>query len=157
MYDFLDIILSVVIFLSPHDINRIQMWPYAGDSKQTPAGSMNELSLTYQKDGNQWCEDYGDTNKGPCLIVTDGKLVDEHGKILLDIKDNLKVTNGTNYVFKPKDFDNPLKFSVSDGNGEKTIKIYDNTNVVREIRVKMWKANVQEPAQSSDTVTNVKK
>jgi len=143
MYDFLDIILSVVIYLSPHDINRIQICPYAADTKQTPAGRMNELSLTYQKDGNQWCEDFGDTNKGPCIIVTDGKLMDEHGKILLDIKDNLKVTNGTNYVLKPKGFDNPLKFSVREGNGEKTIAIYDSTNVVREIRFKVWNASAK--------------
>ena len=141
MYDFLDIILAVVICLSPHDINRIQMWPNAADPGQTPLGRMNELSLIYQKDGNQWCADFGETNKGPCIIVTDGKLVDEHGKILLNIKDNLKVANETNYVFQPKDFDNPLKFSVSDGNGEKTVAIYDGTNVVREIRFKAWRTS----------------
>jgi len=48
MYDFLDIILSVVVFLSPHDVKAVQIWPYAAD----PNSQKSELSQTWQRDGN---------------------------------------------------------------------------------------------------------
>ena len=34
MYDLLDIFFSVVVYLSPHDVKAIQVWPYAGGLKE---------------------------------------------------------------------------------------------------------------------------
>ena len=131
MYDFLEIILSVVVFLSPHDVIAIQMWPYAADTNSVK----RELTTTYRKGTNGWCV-YGN-----CIVVTDGKLLDEHGKVLLDIKDNLKVANQTNYLLFPKDWNNPLRFSWQEERNERTLSIYDGTNVIRQIRVKLWKTD----------------
>jgi hypothetical protein len=39
MYDFLDIILAVVVFLSPHNVKAIQMWPYAADTNAEIIGT----------------------------------------------------------------------------------------------------------------------
>jgi len=140
MYSFLDIIVSIVIFLAPQDTNRIQIWPYAAD----PSDHKKDLSLTYQKGTNGWCIDIdGDTTMWPCLIVTEGKLVDEHGNVLLDIKHNLKISNRTNYLFKPKDFENPLEFSLREGKNERTIEVKDKGKIYRELRVRMWKSDPQ--------------
>jgi hypothetical protein len=48
MYDFLDIVLSVVVFLSPHDVKAVQIWPHAAD----PNSQKRELSQTWRRDGN---------------------------------------------------------------------------------------------------------
>lgn len=94
MYDFLDIILSVVVFLSPPDIKAIQVWPYAGDMNR----EKRESNMTWRKDGDRWLED-----SGVRLSVVNGKLLDEHGKVLLDVKNHMKVWNGTNYLLTQKD------------------------------------------------------
>ncbi len=137
MYGFLDIVLSIVVFLAPQNVTKIQIWPYAAD----PSERMRELKMTYSKGTNGWCVDYGETNMGPCLIITDGKLMDDHGKVLLNIKDNLKSADGTNYVFKPKEFENPLEFSVRESRDERTIEVREKGKIVRELRVKMGKSN----------------
>lgn len=129
MYDLLDIVLSVVVYLSPHDVKAIQIWPYAADSKK----EMRESSLTWRKDGDQWC------SLGDCMTVTDGKLLDEHGKVLLTIKNHLQVTNGTNYAFTQRGWEKPEKFSMTKEKDERMIVFSDGTNVIRQIRVKLWK------------------
>lgn len=132
MYDFLDIILSVVVFLSPHHVRAIQMWPYASDTNRMK----RELTVTWRREGNRWL---GESSVS--LTIADGRLLDEHGKVLLDIKNHLKVSNGTNYVLTQKDWISPVTFSMVASNDERMISISDGTNIVRQIRVKMWKTD----------------
>ena len=129
MYDFLDLILSILVVLSPPDVKAIQMWPYAADTNS----EKRELTMTYRKDGNRWC------SYGICLTVADGQLRDEQGKVLLAIKNHLKIINGTNYVLTQNDWPAPMKFSMREDKDERTITISDGTNVVRQIRAKLWK------------------
>jgi hypothetical protein len=132
MYDLLDIFLSVVVFLSPHDVKAVQMWPYAADPNSQKRG----LSLTWRKDGNRWiCENW-DT-----ITITNGKMMGENGKVLLTIKNHLKVTNGTNYVLTQKSWDTPQKFSMSENQDERMIVVSNGTNINRQIRVKLWKTD----------------
>jgi hypothetical protein len=121
MYDFFDIILSIVVFLSPHDVKAIQMWPYAGDTNS----ANRELSLTWRKEGNRWVGDNWDN-----ATIVDGKLLDAQGKVLLEIKNSLKTTNRTNYTLTQKDWPSPMKFSMSDDKDERTITV-SGTNVIR--------------------------
>src|SRR6185312_13036828 len=101
MSEFLGIMLAVIFQLTPQDVNRVQVWPDAGNTNQ----QTRELSLTFRRTETGWCPDFGDTNQIRCMKISDGKWLDEQGKTLLEVKDNLKVSNGTNYVFKPKDWE----------------------------------------------------
>lgn len=130
MYDLFDIFLSIVVFLSPHDVKAIQIWPYAAD----PNSEKRELSLTWRKDGNRWVGDNWHSK-----TIADGKLLDEQGKVSLVIKNHLKVTNGTNYVLTQRGWPAPMNFSMSEDKDERTIVVSDGTNAVRQIRFKLWK------------------
>ena len=139
MGDFLTIMLAIIFFVTPRDVERVQIWPYAGDSNQ----SKKEVSLTFRRTTTGWCPDDGDTNQTRCVRISNGKWVDEHGKSLLDIRGNLKVTDRTNYVFKPKDWEGPLEFSVADSKQAKSFEIRSKGKVIREIKVKPLKSNDQ--------------
>lgn len=130
MYDFFDIVLSVVIYLSPHDIKAVQMWPYAGDTNRAKA----ELNLTWRKVGIRWVGDNWDS-----VTIADGKLLDEQGRVLLEIKNHLKVTNGTNYALAQTGWEKPMRFSMREDADERTVVVSDGTNIIRQIRVKLWK------------------
>ena len=136
MGEFLGIMLSIIFFVTPKDVERVQIWPCAGDTNQ----QTKELSLTFRRTDTGWCPDDGDANKTRCVTILDGKWIDEHGKILLEIKDNLKITDGTNYVFKPKDWENPLEFSIGEGKDERTFSIKNKGKTVREFKVKKLKS-----------------
>jgi len=137
MGEFISIMLSIIFFLTPKEVDRVQVWPYATDTNS----NLRALSLTFQRTKDGWCPDFGETNKTECVIIKEGKWVDESGKMLLDIKGNLKVAQKTNYVFKPKDWDNPLEFSLRDGKAERTFEIKEKGKTVREFRVKMSKSS----------------
>jgi len=137
MGEFLGIILSISFFITPKGIDRVQVWPYAVDTNS----HLRELSLTFQKTKDGWCPDFSETNQTACVVITNGRWVDGSGRALLDIKSNLKSTHGTNYVFKPKDWDNPLEFSVRNGKDERTFEITEKGKTIRELRVKMSKSN----------------
>jgi hypothetical protein len=136
MGEFVAIMLALIFFVTPKDVDRVQIWPYADDQKQ----HLKELSLTFRKTGNGWCPDDGDKEPSRCVTIADGKWVDAKGKVLLELKGNLTITQGTNYVFKPKDWENPLKFSVREGTSERSFEIQENGKTVRTFRVKMWKS-----------------
>jgi hypothetical protein len=144
MSPFLDIMVAIVIFLSPPDIKRIEIWPYAAD----PNNRNRELMMPYLKGSGGWCVDFGETNRVRCIHMNAGIMVDEKGKVLLNIKDNLKMSNGTNYVFKPIDFDNPLGFSIVEGKDERTIQIKEKGKIVRELRVRTWKSTSGQPVRA---------
>ena len=126
MYDLLDIFLSVVVYLSPHDVKAIQVWRVRRTQK-----AMRELSLTWRKDGDQWC------SPGDCVTIADGRLLDEHGKVLLTIKNHLQVANGTDYVLTQKGWEKPQRFSMSENKDERMIVVSDGTNIIRQIRVEL--------------------
>jgi hypothetical protein len=87
------------------------------------------------------CRRYQRRDNWHTLTIADGKLADEHGKILLDVKNNLKITNQTNCVLKANDWINPMYFSWREDKDERTMAISDGTNVIRQIRVKLWKTD----------------
>src|SRR5688500_10526930 len=119
MGEFVAIMLSIIFFLTPKEINEVQVRPYATDTD----AHLRELTLNIRKTENGWCFDFVEPNPTRCLVVTNGQWLDRNGKLVMDIKNNLKVTQGTNYIFKPKDWDNPLEFSVGDNNDEKIFQI----------------------------------
>ena len=45
MGEFLGIMLSIIFFVTPKDAERVQIWPYAGDTNQ----QTKELSLTFRR------------------------------------------------------------------------------------------------------------
>lgn len=132
MYDFTDLILAVVVYLSPHSVKAIQMWPYASDANR----EKTELTVTWRKEGNRWLED-----SGASLTIAHGKLLDEQGKVLLDVKNHLKITNGTNYILMQTDWENPVTFSMIASNDDRMISISNGTNIIRQVRVKLWKTD----------------
>jgi len=145
MGDFLGIMFSIMFFLTPKEIDRVQIWPYAADTNS----HTRELSMTFQRTSTGWCPGFGETNSNRCIVLNNGKWMDENGKVLLDIKNNLKVTQATNYVFKAKEWENPLEFSVREGNGQRTFEIKNNGKTIRELKVKMFKSNEGGPANGS--------
>jgi len=142
MGDFLGIMLAIIFSVTPKEVDRVQIWPYAGDTNQ----HAKELSLTFRKTEHGWCPDDGETNQNRCVTISDGKWLDEHGKVLLEIKDNLKISNGTNYVFGVKGWDNPIEFSVVEGKDERTFALKGQGKKGREIKVKSLKSKQVAPA-----------
>lgn len=145
MSGFLGIMLSIIFFVTPEKFDRIQVWPYAASTNS----QTRELSLTFQRTRGGWCPDFGDTNQTTCMMITNGLWMDETGKVLLDIKNNLKVSQGTNYVFQPKGWDNPLEFSVRGNTSEKFFEIKEAGKVVRVFKVRMSKSNQGEAGNIS--------
>jgi hypothetical protein len=137
MGEFLGIMFAIIFFVTPKENDRVQIWPYAADTNSY----WRELNVSLIRTKDGWCPGDGDTNRDRCVVISNGKWVDEHGKVVLEIKNNLKVTNGTNYVFNPKDWENPLQFSVREGQGERTFEIREKGKTIREIKVKMWKSD----------------
>jgi hypothetical protein len=137
MGEFLGIMLSIIFYLTPKEVESVQIWPNATDTNS----KTKELSLIFHRSASGWYPDGISTNMSPGIRITDGKWVDEQGKTLLEIKKNLKVTNGTNYVFKPKDFENPLEFSVAGSKEDRAFSIKSNGKVIRAFRVKVLKSN----------------
>ena len=136
MGDFVAIMLAVIFFVTPKDMDHVQIWPYADDPKKY----LKDLSLTFRKTGSGWCPDDGDKDLSRCVTIADGKWLDEKGKVLLELKGNLTISQGTNYVFKPKDWENPLKFAVREGSSERLFEIKENGKTTRTFKVKMWKS-----------------
>ena len=156
MGEFLGIMLSIIFYLTPKEVESVQIWPYATDTNP----KTKEMSLIFNRTQAGWYPDGISTNSSQCITVSDGKWVDEKGKVLLEIKANLKVTNGTNYVFKPKDFENPLEFSVAGSKEDRAFSIKSNGKVIREFRVKVLKSNKsaaanRRPAGQSDGSDNM--
>jgi len=104
MGEFLDVMLAIIFFVTPKDIDRVQIWPYAADTNS----HTRELSLTFQRTKNGWCPDFSETNRAACVEIANGRWLDESGKVLLDIKGNLKVTHRTNYLLCRLDYTVPI-------------------------------------------------
>jgi hypothetical protein len=139
MGEFLGIMLTIIFFVSPKDVNRIEVWPNASD----PRENVRSLSLSFGWNGSNWCTQEEGTNTSSCFILSDGRWKDEDGKVILDIKANLNSSEGTNFVFKPKEWERPLRFSVREGADERTFEIKEDGKTVREFRVKMWRSAKQ--------------
>lgn len=137
MGDFVAIMLAIIFSVTPKDVNRVQIWPYAGDTNQ----QTSKLSVTFRRTETGWCPDDGDTNQTRCVTISDGRWIDEHGQTQLDIRNNLKVTDGTNYVFKPTDWERPLEFSVAEGKEERLFEIRSGGKTIRVFKVKPLKSN----------------
>jgi len=133
---YVEIMAAIILYLAPEDSSTVQVWPYAAD----PSARKKEVMVTYQKDARGWYQDW-ENRKGPCILENDGKMRDEAGKVFLDIKSNLKVSHGTNYVFKPKDWDNPLEFSLRDNKESRTFEIKEGGKTVREFKAKLSKSH----------------
>jgi hypothetical protein len=148
MGEFLGIMFSIIFLVTPKDMDQVQIWPNAADARE----DLKKASITFRRSGDGWYPSDVDTDRTRAIFITDGNWVDEHGKVLLEIKGNLSIKNGTNYVFKPKDWERPLEFSIRESSDERTFEIKEKGTTVRESRVKMWKSNKSGAANGSQPI-----